>query len=537
MTTAMHIVDKKSQRYDRQLRLWGDHGQTALESARVCLINATATGAEILKNIVLPGVGSFTIVDDSKVTGADIGNNFFLDEESLGQSRACRVTELLQELNTDVSGNFVEESLTSLIDNDREFFRTFTIIIATQVPEKTLMRLSEVCWQLNVPLLAVRSYGLFGYLRLQVAEHVIIESHPENTMDDLRLDRPFPELIEYVQGIDFNTTDTYAHSHIPYLAILLHHLTQWKESHDGNCPKTSKEKEEFRNNIQSAVRVNEHGVPIDEENFSEAIQNATKAWQVSRISSDVSALLNDPVIENITTSTSSFWILVKALKEFVLNEGNGLLPLRGSIPDMAADSERYIKLQRVYHDKAKQDLQAITAHVEKILSCTGIPNSHVTEDEIKTFCKNANNLRVVRTRPIFEEYSAPSSSFTETLNFQLEDPDSSLAFYVLLRAADRFFEEHQRFPGEYDDQVEEDVATFKAVAVALLSENGIQSTIKEELIHEVSRFGASELHNIASILGGLASQEVVKIITRQYIPFNNTFIFNGMNATSTTVIL
>lgn len=36
-------------------RLWGDHGQTALESARVCLINATATGTEILKNLILPG--------------------------------------------------------------------------------------------------------------------------------------------------------------------------------------------------------------------------------------------------------------------------------------------------------------------------------------------------------------------------------------------------------------------------------------------------------------------------------------------------
>lgn len=38
-----------------QYRLWGDHGQEALESAHVCVINATATGTEILKNLVLPG--------------------------------------------------------------------------------------------------------------------------------------------------------------------------------------------------------------------------------------------------------------------------------------------------------------------------------------------------------------------------------------------------------------------------------------------------------------------------------------------------
>ena len=54
-------------RYDRQLRLWGDHGQKSLEHASVCLVNATATGTEILKSLVLPGVGSFTILDPNKV--------------------------------------------------------------------------------------------------------------------------------------------------------------------------------------------------------------------------------------------------------------------------------------------------------------------------------------------------------------------------------------------------------------------------------------------------------------------------------------
>ena len=29
-----------SKRYDRQVRVWGSHGQAALESARVCLLNA-----------------------------------------------------------------------------------------------------------------------------------------------------------------------------------------------------------------------------------------------------------------------------------------------------------------------------------------------------------------------------------------------------------------------------------------------------------------------------------------------------------------
>ena len=54
-------------RYDRQVRIWGTHGQSQLEQAKICLLNASATGSEALKNLVLGGIQGFTIVDDRKV--------------------------------------------------------------------------------------------------------------------------------------------------------------------------------------------------------------------------------------------------------------------------------------------------------------------------------------------------------------------------------------------------------------------------------------------------------------------------------------
>ncbi|MED6238689.1 NEDD8-activating enzyme E1 regulatory subunit [Ataeniobius toweri] len=161
----------KEQKYDRQLRLWGDHGQEALENAHVCLINATATGTEILKNLVLPGIGAFTIVDGHTVAGEDVGNNFFLSSNCIGKNRAQAATELLQELNSDVSGNFVEESPDKLLDNDPEFFHRFTIVIGVQLPESTCLRLGSVLWSASVPFLVCKTYGLIGYMRLVVQEH------------------------------------------------------------------------------------------------------------------------------------------------------------------------------------------------------------------------------------------------------------------------------------------------------------------------------------------------------------------------------
>lgn len=45
--------------------------------------------------------------------------------------------------------------------------------------------------------------------------------------------------------------------------------------------------------------------------------------------------------------TPSFWVMLRAVKEFTLNQGNGSLPVRGTIPDMIADSQKFINLQNV----------------------------------------------------------------------------------------------------------------------------------------------------------------------------------------------
>lgn len=55
-------------KYDRQTRLWGPHGQKNLAKAHIFIIGTSSAGSEALKNLVLPGVGRFTIVDDHKVS-------------------------------------------------------------------------------------------------------------------------------------------------------------------------------------------------------------------------------------------------------------------------------------------------------------------------------------------------------------------------------------------------------------------------------------------------------------------------------------
>ncbi|XP_028665555.1 NEDD8-activating enzyme E1 regulatory subunit [Erpetoichthys calabaricus] len=531
MAETMKAKATKEQKYDRQLRLWGDHGQEALENAHVCLINASSTGTEIMKNLVLPGIGAFTIVDGHSVSGEDVGNNFFLTKTCFGKNRAYAATELLQELNSDVSGNFVEESPEELLDNDPEFFQRFSMVIAVQLPESTLLKLSTILWNAGIPLLVCRTYGLVGYMRLLTKEHTVVESHPDNALEDLRLDKPFTSLKKHFQSFELENMDKKDHSHTPWIIVIAKYLEKWLSENNNHLPKLSKEKEAFKEQIRQGIRKSETGAPEVEENFEEAIKNVNTALNPTKISREVESIFNDEQCCNLTAQTSSFWLLARAVKQFVENEGHGSLPVRGTIPDMIADSDKFIKLQNIYREKAKEDAAVVSNYVASLLQSVGRPSESISEQEIRLFCKNAAFLRVVRCRSLAEEYNAENVNKDEISSY-MDNPDSEMVLYLMLRTVDRFYQQHGRYPGVYNCQVEDDIGKLKSCVNSLLQEYTLSVNVKDDYIHEFCRYGSAEPHTVAAYLGGAAAQEVIKIITHQFVPFNNTFVYNAMTQTS-----
>mgnify|MGYP001371961244 CR=1 FL=1 len=88
----------------------------------------------------------------------------------------------------------------------------------------------------------------------------------------------------------------------------------------------------------------------DEENFKEAQNHAKEAYLPYRIPPEVQSILDNPKAnaETVTAETSNFWLMAAAVREFVNKEGQGKLPLVGTIPDMTAETETYIELQNMY---------------------------------------------------------------------------------------------------------------------------------------------------------------------------------------------
>lgn len=105
-------------KYDRQLRLWGEHGQAQMNESTILLLGASSTGSETLKNLILPCIKKFVIVDDAKITERDLGQNFFMTEDDLGKCKAQVMMENLHELNpTDTQGAFIDMPVDKFIDH------------------------------------------------------------------------------------------------------------------------------------------------------------------------------------------------------------------------------------------------------------------------------------------------------------------------------------------------------------------------------------------------------------------------------------
>jgi len=521
-------------KYDRQLRLWGANGQRSLMNSRILLVNADAVGTETLKNLVLPGVGHITVLDDKVVMPEDLGNNFFVDSASLGRHRAEVVTQLLVEMNSDVSGTALVGTLSGMIATDPNFLSQFNLIVTANVTEEIIVPLAAECWERNIPLLSTRAYGLIGYCRIQAREHNIVESRPDASQPDLRISNPFPELSEYSARFNLSDLDSMQHSHVPWVVLLCQAVSQWKAEHGGALPKTKDEQNAFKDLVKSASLNSESGA--GEQNFREALDffNISQAFSNRKLDEEIVELINQVSSTEFNKAASEYDILVRALGMF-MSKSHGDVPLSGMVPDMTSTSEYFVGLQQAYQSKAATDKLQFKAIVSSLLSSVGRNTEDISDESIDIFCKNVFNIRKVTTRSLAEEYATP---YTETFadmscDLFVDPAQTPLLWYLCLRAVDRFRSKTGSFPGAANDassaSLESDSEKVWQEIQGLVRECGQElPMITQDHAREITRYGAGEFHNVAALIGGVVSQEAVKLITHQFVPMDNTFIYNAI---------
>ncbi|KAI5970291.1 hypothetical protein CANMA_000643 [Candida margitis] len=568
MSKPQMTVDKEAQ-YDRQLRLWATSGQSNLENSHIALINASATGCEVLKNLILPGIGKYTIIDDRIVTHEDLSSNFFLKLKDLDKKLAHCVKTNLNELNGDVTGFAIEKSLQEILDYDTDykFWDQFHCVIVSNYTPK-LDTLIDLLWNKRIPLLVVNTVGFYGSLNLIANESTVIETHDPSKLFDLRIDKPWPELQQYADSFRMDELNDQDHAHVPYIVIFIKALQFWKTTHNGEPPSTYNEKKSFKNLIESMSR----NINL-ETNFIEALQSCHRAFQKTELPQSIKSLVESIDSRPITAQTSIFWIYIAALREFLLLNNN-ILPLPGKLPDMASDSKNYTMLSRLYRDKAIKDQELFTNQVYKILDQVGKPRDSITSESIATFCKNTQLLFVTSGSKnlIADSLLSSLNSSCQLMEGSNSIETDMISIYVGILTFNAYIEEYKT-PPTIDDLVEFISIYQSKILKSNSSSNNdnnnnsssssknsknnknknsssnssnssaespfspthstpqIQSStldiFKEILIHNSTNYP-----NLSSLMGGVASQEILKLTTAQYIPLDNLFVFDGIKSSS-----
>lgn len=259
--------------------------------------------------------------------------------------------------------------------------------------------------------------------------------------------------------------------------------------------------------------------------------------------------------------------------------GHGYYPVSIDIPDMHCKTEWYLQLKQAYAARANIHLAAIKNRVHTLLTLYDLPVDAVTDYEIHFFVKHIRSLKVVRTTPLRAEYDAATfnsatvnesieewkdtfadaddSSSSSSNEESVDEEQSAVAkaprihnfqWYVSLRAMEQFVSNHKRQPGradgggeltvsEEEKQLESDTHILHSLATSLISELKVDDEASLECCFEVARCFGAELHNVAAFLGGVASQEALKLLVRQYVPLNSTFVHNAIDCTSLTLPL
>jgi len=165
VSTAM-FTDEEAKVYDRQIRLWGIQAQQKIRSADLLVVGLAGLATEVVKNLVLAGINSITLIDDKSVTNHDMLSNLFTRNQ-VGINRAEAVQKGVQELNPMVTVKISSSSLKDILSNAEDaksYIQQFHVVVLVNHDSQSTIELNRICNQCNVPFFFACAWGYFSMI-------------------------------------------------------------------------------------------------------------------------------------------------------------------------------------------------------------------------------------------------------------------------------------------------------------------------------------------------------------------------------------
>jgi amyloid beta precursor protein binding protein 1 len=486
-------MSKNSEKYDRQIRLWGPDGQKEIESAVICALGSNEINSEILKNMCLHAIGHIVIVDDAKVTEADVGINFLVEEDCIGQNRADVVAKLLNEINPDPEIQTIIKSPTDLTVLDDPMFTSKTFVISNgNYSPDFIEKLSDKVRSKGMRQLHAQSTGFYGAFYLDAGSHYALEGgNDAEAPNDFRLDKPFQALKEYLESFDITKMTDSEIEKIPFIVPLYWARQQYLK-------KTGEKTIEFGKRGELRKILFEFDNGRDLEVIEETMGDNT-AYGCERLSLPPNMQKCFDICDEFPED-DIFCRVVRAARDMYKEQG--VPPHYGGLPDINCSSEEYQRIKRIYREKGEEDTNYLISKLPDI-----------DPEFIRQYVKNSWRSIGMKYKPIKELISIPNKGFVYDENTKSAQHTQSVFI-----ASRLFVQKNNRVPSIGDEKE----------MVQLSKENGAEDPGIEKVVEEFCRFKGTILPSVTATLSAIAAQEITKVIIKKATPINGILVYDAI---------
>ncbi|VDP72294.1 unnamed protein product [Echinostoma caproni] len=218
--------------YSRQIYVLGTEGMRRMATSDVLICGLSGLGVEIAKNIILAGVRSVTLYDQSPITWTDLSSHFFAGADDIGHGRAEVSRHKLAELNTHVAVHILVKPKLGLED-----FRKFSLVILTQCPHEMCLEVGDICHKLGIRLIVANTCGVFG--------RVFCDFGEEFTVIDPTGEDPPSVMVQQIEKLSYRESfakpqhlisDIVKMERAPQLHLFFTTLGEYTKQHKGSLP-------------------------------------------------------------------------------------------------------------------------------------------------------------------------------------------------------------------------------------------------------------------------------------------------------------
>jgi len=154
------LKSKELERYNRQIRIFGEEGQEKLKNAKVFIAGAGGLGSPVSIYLAVAGVGRIRIVDKDIVELSNLNRQILHWDKDVGKRKAESAEEKLKEINPDIEVEALSETIAE--NNALELVNDADLIIDAMDNFPTRYLLNRAALAKHIPFFHGAIYGFEG---------------------------------------------------------------------------------------------------------------------------------------------------------------------------------------------------------------------------------------------------------------------------------------------------------------------------------------------------------------------------------------